>query len=262
MPVMPDPPRRVAAFEKENPAAVDSPRPQYDRGNDFLPILTGDAPAHVVLDSEHALGLLDAFPYCPGHCILVPKARGYASMLDLPEEAAAEVLREVPRLARAVAAAMACDGVNVWQNNGPAARQEIFHLPVHVFPRSHGDDIGAMMAGRQPLPAQQAEETAARIREALAADEEPALGGSEALGGPRPERAEVDRPRPQYDPGNVFLKIISGDAPSYQVLETEHALGFLDAFPVRTKQPPSFQFSPRACVAACVRMMASECALQ
>ena len=57
---MPDPPRRVAAFEKENPAAVDSPRPQYDRGNDFLPILTGDAPAHVVLDSEHALGLLDA----------------------------------------------------------------------------------------------------------------------------------------------------------------------------------------------------------
>ena len=201
--------------------------------------------------------------YAPGHCLLIPKASGSASMLDLSAEAAAQVLRDVPRLARsapapmlppppppptppirpsqrsgprrAVAKATGCDGVHVWQNNGPAARQEVFHGPtVHVFPRHHGDDISSMMASRQPLPDAEAEQMAAKIRAALEEDEEPPL---RAVGGPapegeRPSREAVDRPRPAYDPGNIFLKIISGDAPSFKVMETEHAVAFLDAFPV------------------------------
>jgi histidine triad (HIT) family protein len=146
---MPDPQRHISAFEQANPQAVGSPRPSYDPANAFLSILRDEAQSHIVLDTEHALGFLDAAPYCPGHCLLVPKAVGYASMLDLPQQAAEQVLREVPRLARAVAKATGCDGVNVWQNNGPAARQEVFHLSVHIFPRSHGDDMAAMMAKRQ-----------------------------------------------------------------------------------------------------------------
>ena len=146
---MPDPQRHISAFEQANPQAVGSPRPSYDPANAFLSILRDEAQSHRVLDTEHALGFLDASPYCPGHCLLVPKVVGYASMLDLPQQAAEQVLREVPRLARAVAKATGCDGVNVWQNNGPAARQEVFHLSVHIFPRSHGDDMAAMMAKRQ-----------------------------------------------------------------------------------------------------------------
>ena len=46
-------------------------------------------------------------------------------------------------------------------------------------------------------------------------------------------RAAVDKPRPEYDLDNVFRKIVSGAAKAHIVLETEHALGFLDAFPVR-----------------------------
>ena len=116
---MPDPPRKVGAFEQANPPAVDGPRPDFDPSSAFAAILSGDAPAHVLLETEHAMGFLDASPYCAGHCLLIPKAPGYASMLDLPQEAAAQVLKEVPRLARAVAKATGCDGVNVWQNNGP-----------------------------------------------------------------------------------------------------------------------------------------------
>ena len=80
---------------------------------------SNEAPAHKVFETDHAMGFLDAFPVWPGHCLIIPKAPGYASMLDLPQEAAEQVLKEVPRLARAVAKATGCDGVNVWQNNGP-----------------------------------------------------------------------------------------------------------------------------------------------
>ena len=35
-----------------------------------------------------------------------------------------------------------------------------------------------------------------------------------------------------YDDENVFAKIIDGKIPSYKIFETEHALAFLDAFPM------------------------------
>jgi hypothetical protein len=37
-----------------------------------------------------------------GHALLVPKAPGYATIIDLPPDVAANVLSELPRLARAV----------------------------------------------------------------------------------------------------------------------------------------------------------------
>ena len=87
-----------------------------------------------------------------------------------------ECRRSVVWVRRAVAKATGCDGVNVWQNNGPAARQEVFHGPtVHVFPRHHDDDISSMMASRQALPDAEAEQMAAKIRAALEEDEEQLL---------------------------------------------------------------------------------------
>ena len=88
---MPDPARRTSAFEEADPASVATPRPAYDPDNAFLPILSGEAPAHKVLETEHSVGFLDAFPvrppppatcprgrsvrvawvqYAPGHCLL------------------------------------------------------------------------------------------------------------------------------------------------------------------------------------------------
>ena len=34
------------------------------------------------------------------------------------------------------------------------------------------------------------------------------------------------------DPDNIFAKIIDGKVPCYKLFETEHALAFLDAFPM------------------------------
>ena len=34
-----------------------------------------------------------------------------------------------------------------------------------------------------------------------------------------------------YDPGNIFAKIIRGEAPAVKVYEDDHALSFMDVFP-------------------------------
>ena len=69
---MPDPARRTSAFEDADPASVATPRPAYDPGNAFLPILSGEAPAHKVFETEHSLGFLDAFPVRPHPSPLAP----------------------------------------------------------------------------------------------------------------------------------------------------------------------------------------------
>ena len=58
-------------------------------------------PCYKLFETEHALAFLDAFPMTRGHALLVPKARGYATVMDMPPEVAGEVLKELPRLAKA-----------------------------------------------------------------------------------------------------------------------------------------------------------------
>eukprot|EP01079_Euglenida_sp_SAG-EU17-18_P001899 gene1899-2969_t len=76
-----------------------------------------------VFETEHALAFLDAFPVVKGHALLVPKAKGYTTLMDMPAEVAASVLQELPRLARAVKLATGAAGVNVLANNGSSAGQ-------------------------------------------------------------------------------------------------------------------------------------------
>ena len=85
-----------------------------------------------------------------------------------------ECRRSVVWVRRAVAKATGCDGVNVWQNNGPSANQVVFHLHVHVLPRYEGDDVAAQIAARRNLSEEESNEMVAKIQAALAEDEEPA----------------------------------------------------------------------------------------
>ena len=42
-------------------------------------------------------------------------------------------------VATAMKASYRCDGVTLWQNNGPAANQTVFHFHTHVIPRVNDD---------------------------------------------------------------------------------------------------------------------------
>ena len=57
-----------------------------------------------------------------------------------PDDLAATV-KSVQKVALALQKAYAIDGLNIFQSNGAAAFQTIFHLHVHVFPRRDGDDV-------------------------------------------------------------------------------------------------------------------------
>ncbi|MDP6546101.1 MAG: HIT family protein [Phycisphaerae bacterium] len=107
----------------------------------FCKIVAGEIPATKVLEDEVCVAFMDIGPLAEGHVLLIPKV--HAETLDeLPSEQAGEMLGNLPALVKAVRAATACQGVNVLQNNGRAAHQEVMHVHFHVIPRNEGDAFG------------------------------------------------------------------------------------------------------------------------
>lgn len=104
----------------------------------FCRIVRGEIPAMKVLEDEVCVAFLDIGPLADGHVLLIPKA--HAQTLDLlPADQAAATFRHLPALVKAVRVATGCAGVNVLQNNGKAAHQEVPHVHFHIIPRNPGD---------------------------------------------------------------------------------------------------------------------------
>ncbi|CAK0852558.1 unnamed protein product [Prorocentrum cordatum] len=116
-------------------------------------------------ETDHAIAILDAFPCTPGHALLLPKAKGYVTVMDMPAEAAAAVLRELPRLARLVQGATGADGVNVVQNNYAAAGQVVPHPHWHVIPRLDGDKLVQLGKSAGPISAEDAAAMLAKMKD-------------------------------------------------------------------------------------------------
>ncbi len=94
--------------------------------------------------------MLNAYPYNPGHLLVVPYDHE-RFLNDVEEEAAAELWRLGRRGAAVLHDSLAAEGVNLGMNLGPAAGAGIAdHVHLHVVPRWSGDTnfISAIGAAR------------------------------------------------------------------------------------------------------------------
>lgn len=111
--------------------------PAYDPDNVFGKILRGEIPAAIVYEDERTLAFMDAMPQAEGHTLVIPKAPA-RGLLDADPEVLRATIGTVQRVARAVKAAFAADGLTIFQYNEPAGGQTVFHLHVHIVPRREG----------------------------------------------------------------------------------------------------------------------------
>ena len=133
----------------------------------FCCIVAGTAEASIVYDDALTTAFMDVRQPSRGHVLVVPK-RHVRDILALDDATGAAVISTVARVARAVQAAFAPDGMNIWQSNGEAAGQEVFHLHMHVLPRQSGDGLLRMYDGSPKLPARSELDTqATALREAI-----------------------------------------------------------------------------------------------
>lgn len=137
----------------------------YDDANIFAKILRGEIPCHEVWQDDAVLAFMDINPRSPGHILVLPKAPS-RNILDADPAALSDLILRVQRIAKAVKAALGCDGVTIHQFNEPAGGQTIFHLHFHVIPRWDDQPLGPP-AGKPEKPEVLAEQ-AAKIRRAVA----------------------------------------------------------------------------------------------
>ena len=104
----------------------------------FCKIIEGEIPSHKVYEDEDTLAFLDTNPTSKGHTLVVPKkhvetidqASGMNYMWD-----------SIVKVSQAVEKAFEPKGLNISQNNGEMAGQEVMHMHFHITPRYTGDEI-------------------------------------------------------------------------------------------------------------------------
>ena len=106
----------------------------------FCKIIAGEIPATKIFESDSALAFMDISPIATGHCLVIPKNH-YVTLDEMPASQAGEFLSALPAIIKAVQRATCCEGVNILQNNGKAAGQEVPHVHVHIIPRLPGEDF-------------------------------------------------------------------------------------------------------------------------
>jgi histidine triad (HIT) family protein len=107
----------------------------------FCKIRDGQIPATRVYEDDRTLCFMDINPVNEGHCLVITRAHA-ATLFDAAEADLQAAITTARRVAVALRAALAPDGLNLLQANGAAAFQSVPHFHLHLIPRWTGDGKG------------------------------------------------------------------------------------------------------------------------
>jgi histidine triad (HIT) family protein len=130
----------------------------------FCLIARGDEPAALVYRDDRVLAFMDLFPLSRGHLLVVPRAHA-ENIFDISEADMLAVAALQQKIAEVLKAELEPDGIAVYQANGTAAGQTVFHYHVHLIPREDGE--GFDFANRKAADRGELSRLAARLMESL-----------------------------------------------------------------------------------------------
>jgi len=127
-----------------------------------------DARAGIVYRGKHCFIILNAYPYTPGHVMVVPYAH-LDELQKLPAEAAHEMMGLSQRMETVLRELYHPDGINLGMNIGKAAGAGIAgHIHMHVLPRWVADANFLSVVGETRILPETLDVTWKRISGALA----------------------------------------------------------------------------------------------
>jgi histidine triad (HIT) family protein len=106
----------------------------------FCRIIAGDIPCLKVYEDDAVLAFLDIGPLVPGHTLVIPKAH-CATIMEAPPETLAAIGERLPKISKAVIAAVGASACHLLVNNGSEAMQSVHHLHFHILPRGVGESF-------------------------------------------------------------------------------------------------------------------------
>jgi ATP adenylyltransferase len=126
-----------------------------------------DAKALIVHRGEHCFVILNAYPYTPGHVMIVPYAH-LDELRKLPTDGANEMMALAQKVETVLRELYRPDGINLGMNIGKAAGAGIAgHIHMHVVPRWVADANFMSVVGETRVLPETLDVTWKRIREAI-----------------------------------------------------------------------------------------------
>jgi len=136
----------------------------YDPNNIFAKIIRGEIPCVKIYEDDKTLAFMDVMPQADGHTLVVPKEDA-ENLFDLSPQSAAALITTTQKVAKAVKQATGAPGLMIVQLNGSAAGQSVFHVHMHIIPRTMGIDL--KFHAREMVDPKSLEPLAAKIQAAL-----------------------------------------------------------------------------------------------
>jgi ATP adenylyltransferase len=132
-----------------------------------LPKLGDDAKALIVHRAKYCFVILNAFPYTPGHVMIVPFAH-LDELQKLPTEAAHEMMDLAQRMESVLRSLYTPDGINLGMNIGKAAGAGVAgHIHMHALPRWVADANFLSVVGETRILPESLQTPYVRNKEAL-----------------------------------------------------------------------------------------------
>lgn len=119
----------------------------------------------MVYEDEHTLAFMDLGQVNPGHVLVATRAH-VENVMGLDDTLAAAVFRTTARIARASQSAFGAPGMNLFQANGMAGGQTVFHFHIHVLPRWEEDGMSLAWPVKNP-PRETLQAYCEKVRKAL-----------------------------------------------------------------------------------------------
>lgn len=111
----------------------------------------------MLLETDTAYALLDAYPVARGHTLVIPKMH-VADYFALPASVKTDLWQLVDQVKTLLDEGYHPDGFNIGINVGAAAGQTVMHVHIHVIPRYAGDvpqprgGVRGVIPSRQTYP--------------------------------------------------------------------------------------------------------------
>jgi histidine triad (HIT) family protein len=106
----------------------------------FCEIAAGETEQEIVYADAELVAFLCEPPATWGHTLVIPRTHR-RDIWALPPEEAARAMTLAHGLSRVMRDALGAVGVNLRQNSGARAGQDVFHFHLHVVPRYEDDTV-------------------------------------------------------------------------------------------------------------------------
>ncbi len=106
----------------------------------FCKINKGEIPSYTLYEDELVRVFLDVFPKAKGHLLIISKDHD-ENIFDASDEVLARINVVAKKMALILQAKLGATGVNIVNNSGIDAGQEVLHLHYHVIPRYKNDNF-------------------------------------------------------------------------------------------------------------------------